>query len=511
MASSAGRDDDNRNEQSESKNPFIRFKQFADQQVSALLQGIIGLPSAISKLPPVNARWTEFDNEVKRRNENKGKQNELETSEIGRASDSTGDGTVSIPVKKSTGWDTSTTNSSKQRGQQNAEDGITMDLPLYSPVSKALFARLDPSDKALDWEEGHEDRRLGFGSGFFLDTIPFSVPHDARGSSIMKIVQSIAYYDLKSQTRLRSESSLLPYLLFSPYSPIKLSLESQAGYNRSNPSQPQDDFPYQEAFEDLILTAQGHPMERPAWPSVFRRDPFMDFPLLGGGVMRAGSAIAWIHKLNAYRLLEPLETGHERGTLELSTRSTNGQSEDPETEEDMYDSFNRALEDGSTILSRFRTDIERQFRDLENASKELQRLVETDTTPEDDLDDFEEDKSFLETEIERLENQLSEAKRKYDKLASNTVPQPKQSADPDQVVSTSTSYSTRIHEDGTVETKVQIRRRFADGRETVTTKTSVGDKDFEETTTSDAKTDTSSDRKEDGKKGKDKKNGWFWS
>ena len=53
---------------SEPHNPFIKFRQFADEQISTLLQGIIGLPSALSKVPG-NATWAYFDDDFRRRDD----------------------------------------------------------------------------------------------------------------------------------------------------------------------------------------------------------------------------------------------------------------------------------------------------------------------------------------------------------------------------------------------------------------------------------------------------------
>jgi len=57
--------------------------------------------------------------------------------------------------------------------------------------------------------------------------------------------------------------SLLPYLMASPYSPLQLSLnqalhgEMGLFRGRNHTQTAPDDFPYREAFEDLLLTAQG--------------------------------------------------------------------------------------------------------------------------------------------------------------------------------------------------------------------------------------------------------------
>merc|ERR1711939_638505 len=71
MASPADRDKDSTSDgkQSKADNPFIKFRQFADTQISSLLQGIIGLPSAFSKGSSDDPRWAGVDDGLRRRDE----------------------------------------------------------------------------------------------------------------------------------------------------------------------------------------------------------------------------------------------------------------------------------------------------------------------------------------------------------------------------------------------------------------------------------------------------------
>ncbi|KAH8805916.1 hypothetical protein F5884DRAFT_801081 [Xylogone sp. PMI_703] len=507
MASSAGRDDENRSDQNKSENPFIRFKHFADSQISALLQGIVGLPSAISRLPPVNPQWAEFDKNTRHRDDAKEEENDLKKSEVEGSTKGGDDGEeIIIPVKKS--WD------QKPSIDEHAEDGIALDLPLYSPVTKSLFASLDPSDKSLDWPNEDQARRDNSGSSFLFDHMPIFIRYGERPSSVMKIVQLLAYNNLKSRTDLRSDSSILPYLLFSPYSPIKLSLESNS-YRETQSSGPPDDFPYQEAFEDLILTTQGHHIGRPMWPRLFNRGGLLDFPFFDSHIMRAGSAIAWIYQLSAYRLLEPIGQGHQVNTQVSTWDGFRRAANSSETEEDMYNEFLRGSETtqpkNSIFLTRYKEAIDRQFRELEKASKEIRRTVEPETTSKDEFDDVDEFHGMLGNEMKKLEAELSVAKRKLERLTSEITVQSKHTTEQDQVVATITSQDTRVREDGTVETTVQIRRRFADGRETITTKTSIGETDYDDAYGSSTEQETENDTKDGAKEGKNKKKGWFWS
>src|SRR4051794_7791501 len=97
-------DKETRDSQSKPDNPFIKFRQFADAQISSLLQGIIGLPSALSK-GQGNTRWADFDDELRRRDELQTRQKELRESEAKKTTQAVEQNPNSkeaaeIPVKK---------------------------------------------------------------------------------------------------------------------------------------------------------------------------------------------------------------------------------------------------------------------------------------------------------------------------------------------------------------------------------------------------------------------------
>ncbi|KAA6413232.1 MAG: hypothetical protein FRX48_02976 [Lasallia pustulata] len=50
---------------SDHDNPFIAFKRYADEQLSSILQGVLGFPAAFTSSP--NDRWNWFDEEARRR------------------------------------------------------------------------------------------------------------------------------------------------------------------------------------------------------------------------------------------------------------------------------------------------------------------------------------------------------------------------------------------------------------------------------------------------------------
>ncbi len=238
------RDDGKDKSPTETDNPFIKFRQFADSQISSLLQGIVGLPSAFSKNSN-NARWGEFDESMRQRDELQKRQNQLRDLDIEKQNES----------KNSRSMDA---------GVDEMDERVARDIPLYSPVSRSLFNHLDvaknDSDTKDDWKP--VDGRWGITGSFYH-------PLGACRSRIdpLKAFRYSIYHDLKNSPLLRSDYSLLPYLLFSPYSPLKLENEVESAQSKrySHPSETLphnawDQLPYCEAFEDLILATQGRQM-----------------------------------------------------------------------------------------------------------------------------------------------------------------------------------------------------------------------------------------------------------
>jgi len=127
-----------KDKQSDSDNPFIRFRHFADEQIGAVLQGFVGLPSAFSK-PQSGSQWSVFDEDLKRRDALQARRRELKEAEEARSENRTvsEDEEVQIPVKKS--------QSSHGEGDfvhflhdQWTNVFGSADIPLYSPLHSPL-------------------------------------------------------------------------------------------------------------------------------------------------------------------------------------------------------------------------------------------------------------------------------------------------------------------------------------------------------------------------------------
>jgi len=151
MASDPDRDKDaNPSSPPKSENPFIRFRQFADEQISSLLRGVIGLPSTFER--GQNAKWASFDEDLRRRDELQARQQQLRESEVqrafGRLSAEDADfGNKPFPKRNGNLGAIPNGDTFSQMDEKTARD-----LPLFSSVHKSLFDHLEKrGDNAPDW------------------------------------------------------------------------------------------------------------------------------------------------------------------------------------------------------------------------------------------------------------------------------------------------------------------------------------------------------------------------
>ncbi len=494
MASSSGRDKETeqKNTQPKPENPFIQFRQFADTQISSLLQGIIGLPSAFSRRQAEDGRWAEIDDDLRRRDDMQARRKELRESEARRLNRHTLEENGVAAATKSTNerhtqnWET------QSSASRNGENGVaTKDLPLYSPITKSLFAHLRQRDEdEADWNE--------MGNKTFwkpkIDQQPFNSDQDPE-----KVTQYMVYHTLNNSTQLRSEYSLLPYLMFSPYSPLRLG-RSQ----RFTSLQTKDDFPYAEAFADLVKTLQEIP------PSPLSRFIPSRLPLAGHPV----GDMLWISKLHALGILQPQDTRYNAflstilraGSPEEEQKTTDTAS-GPRTEQDMYENFLQWASSPSPITEALRAG-EAFLASLENGGtvpRERDQENGVNSAPLGIMKEiFEAAKDFR--EISDSSNDQLETSKEHHPLAKSG--QTNSTEDRDRIVSTSTTSERTVHEDGTVETSITVWRRYSNGRETSTTTHHCEDPAFDENSA------PKIEQKENpGSVGNEKKvkSGWFWN
>ncbi|PVH79549.1 hypothetical protein DL98DRAFT_515999 [Cadophora sp. DSE1049] len=538
MASSADRDKDTSPDDKQLKpdNPFIKFRQFADTQISSLLQGIIGLPSAFSKRSSDDPRWAGIDDGLRRRDELQTRQKELKDSEarklLRQTSDEEDQFTRTMDRTYFPG------EAYQPLGERQNNLGMpTTDLPLYSAVKKSLFAHLQQPDfDEADWKDLKTPPTWGE-NGFLpqfypLKLLSHQMPtyYDRDG---MELTHCLAYNELNSSSSLRSEYSLLPYLLFSPYSPLKL----------------EDDFhdrpyfPWRDAFEDLIALSQ--PSSQPStWKYIASR-------MFGTPAASPEGNLRWVMKLQALGYLQEKksmeENDHEALDYQLSSmlleaqnkfrqwvdrdeesrdstsnrpsvaspaRTMKGIDHDleatksPRTEQEMYDYFLQWASSPQAIKEVFQAG-EAFLSSLENDDMSG-RIREQDGSmprpPSLMKEILEVTKAFRELSQPR---DISLEPEQQDKSSRET-----KLSESDRVVSSSTTTEQTVHEDGTIETCITVWKKFSSGRETSTTTHHCEDPATENAQTTQDGPNLDGSEKETNENQKDNKNGksgWFWN
>ncbi|QSZ32625.1 hypothetical protein DSL72_002204 [Monilinia vaccinii-corymbosi] len=459
------------NSDSDSDNPFIRFRHFADEQVSSILQGFVGLPSAFAK-PSNHPHWSLFDEDLKRRDELEARQRGLKDAEeasSGKRITSEHD-EVAIPVKKSQrshrpGVDFDQFISDRRMNIFGSDD-----IPLYSPL--------------------HAPMATGF-------------PGDLR--HIMASFAAITLYQAEP-----SDVSLVPFLFASPYSPLNLSLPQsmmrELGVTktyRNSRVVPRDDFPYCEAFEDLLLTSQGRDAE--VRTSRLKSTAMEASERIGSSVE---NSLDWVERLRRLGILH-LPSSDLDGTSNASRSSiqediTSRQGvassvprpkelrKDAETEDQMYENF---LTGASTTPDQF-------FTKIESTLTAVEKLIKGKNMP------FEESPQVNPSTV--TEANISEK--------SNS-----ESTESKREVSSSSTFEQYTNEDGSVETTVRVWKRFSDGSETETSSSHTVEKptrqrdlarpdfDFEGSLARRGAQSGTDDQKNESRNKKNTKPGWFWN
>lgn len=570
------RDSNSSTSKDKDDNPFIKFKRFADAQIGALLQGIIGLPSVFSKQPnEASSRWPDPHDDLKRRDRILAEQR---ASKASRSTSSHPDSDeVEIPVKKFPGW------SLPANGQADSlrsssigdKDGKQDSVDLFSPVTKSLFAHLirKPIDDA-DWNRLRQLHKtpLIF-PGSCLNSVDFfDLRDDQKTGSALNMIQRIVLNNFNrtaltvGHNQLYSSQSVLPYILFSPYSPLALSSMPPPSKGNCVFEHEEEDFPYCEAFQDLLLASQGRPMT--SWvlmPHEFRAKTTLNAANEFHNVelRKARSGMFWIDSLHFYGLLTkepppslPLMLGQSspirmkfaksNGDEKESMYSTSKSQRGPHTEQDAYDFLDRIvgnvssplpIRDSMQVMEAFIKDAVSYLAVQDDKSAGIRplsserastRTVEAD--PNQDESDimfrlgFTDGKSTS-TQTEAFPDQVTQANATRSVESDDVEESPSGSAvlpAADRVVSTTTTTQQVTDEDGSVHTIIMIQKLYADGRKSITTTSKAnfppGDRhstedewldlpEDERCSHCDAKYDEADEPKRKEKKSK----GWFWN
>ena len=559
------------------ENPFIKFKRFADAQIGAVLQGIIGLPSVFSKQPKEpNSRWAELHDDLKRRDRILAKQRASKASGSTNSRADSDDEEVEIPVKKFPGWllPANAQADSKRSSSVDDKDGEQGSIDLFSPVTKSLFAHLirKPMDD-VDWSKyGLLAQALSFEESY-LD-LQWELRDDQMMGSTLNMIQSMIFNSLNEtssrvgNSQLLSSQSVLPYLLFSPYSPLALSSKPPPSRGNDLFEHLDDDFPYCEAFQDLLLASQGRPMAtwtlRPAYLRC-RRNSMTPSDSRNREFWKANSGLEWIERLwdhglltkeppPSYALVRPLDESpicmidaKPGPVIKKTLEATSKPQGDHGTEQDAYDFLERIggkvssplpFRDAMQAMEAFIKDAVSYLAEQENntagnrpLSSERASPTTAETDPNQDESsimrrlDFTGGKSTS-TQTEAFPDQVAQAnatrsvesdQMEEAKSRSNILPAT------DRVVSTTTTTQQCTDENGSVHTTVMIQKVYADGRTSITSTSKANftprDRHYTEeewlNLPEDERCphcDAKYDEEDEPKRKKEKKNkGWFWS
>ncbi|KAF7877051.1 uncharacterized protein EAF02_008271 [Botrytis sinoallii] len=426
-------DKPSKDNQSDSNNPFIRFRHFADEQIGAVLQGFIGLPSAFSK-PQNVSQWSAFDEDMKRGIALQARRRELKEAEEATSENTTmSEGEeVQIPVKKS-----QTTHGDVDFVHFLHDQWLnvfgTADIPLYSPLQS-----------------------------------PLANPFSGNLRHTMSSFAAMMLYKANPD-----DHSLVPYLFGSPYSPLFLSfnqsifahhqfydaqIRGTRTYDRPRGATPRDNFPYCEAFEDLLLISQGKsrdtevPVDRIERSTTERPESITS---------TVENGLDWIERLQSLGILnlpspeltnvsKESPSSEERDTSSRGAASfvsqNKGFKNNAETEEQMYESF---LRDACTTPDQF-------FTTLESTLTAVEKMMKGKSVP-----------------FEESRRSSSSGLQEANSMSGKSLSEPNGSK---REVSSSSTVEHFTNEDGSVETTIRVWKRFDDGSETETTSSHTVDK-----------------------------------
>lgn len=399
-------DCDRHRQADEEQNPFIVFRRYADEQMSSLLQGLIGLPSALTPHSS-NARWLQSEEHQVQRQDNEmtagaspssvdGSDQRM-TREEGLESDA-----VDHPVKKYAEF----VPGNHQRETRHSA-GLSGDH--YRHCHDDTFSPPLPFGDDFPFHRGL------FPSGFFGD------PFQARWP--------------------------LGYLIFSPYSPLRLEQHERLREHGSR---------WRDAFEDLLAVQAGQGLLE--LPQERARD-------------RDQGAGDWVAALLAHGLAGGWKRIDDDGRSQARGNHMAMESDTRHPESD-------SEEDAATELDLY------------------ERLFASERTP------------MAGTSVTK-----SSANVHSSSCSNLETPGILDRTESSNVISALTTTERKVMPDGTVHTKVVLKKKFADGRE-----------ESSETIHTTQSTSQHTDRARPSPKGvvtdanaaggddkRSKRKGWFWS
>ncbi|PGH04278.1 hypothetical protein GX51_03623 [Blastomyces parvus] len=468
--------------QPDEENPFIAIRRYADEHFSALLQSFIGLPSAFS--PPSPRDWLYFQGgDPAIRFHRHG----LRSSETGAGTqDSQSSGSRHSSEKCTCGRDGSS-NSSNSDG----------DGPFEVP-----------------WVESRRHFEQQFPSSIFESPLDNLWPLDPLHSFSLLPRSSFPFsFDFLSSST--SQGWPIPYLLFSPYSPLHLERQQNMRHKShekplsalfsalipSHETQESDTPRWREAFEDLLRIENGKDMLNSNSGAVVRQETPKDW--ISGMIGRGSLGPHWTHVQkgpNDYFNYKYSQSIDRAGKGEMSRSGSSHEYDDREhdmqedkwlTELDLYEKFLDRVNEPS---------------DEENipfVSPLMGMIIEDRLRRREKL--LEEQKRWRHAaENKAVDIQHDDADVRSNDAASIQASQPSP-----YITSTITTTERRTLPDGSVQTTITRKTRFSDGKEesneTVHVENANQPPSASETSQSQVQ---SAEQTKD--RGSQKKGGWFW-
>ena len=449
-------DSDRQRTQDEPTNPFIAFRRFADEHMSTLFNSVFGLqtPFGSSSSSPDRSR-KDYEAWLQEARDSRDRL-DREAQEMEKIMDI-------YTRAHNEQQEHSTTQDNVQ--QPAAEDETPLRCP-YRPIEQEVpkYTRPLPFPEVDSHDASHTIPLTPFG---------MSLPREFLTSSL-----------LGQQT----PSISVAYLIFSPYSPARLE-QSQALRERG--------IKWTEAFEDLLAVQSGQDISTGASsrPGTSTSDWLRD--MIGIAMREKGKDLQDLMREQRREMQERLQAS--RSTSETTKRQPGfldrfANSRQPENDVDEYED-----DDGD----------------------------ENGEFDEDDVDDDEEEITELDlynrflgfgntaTEPDTIGSLLSQsASRSFAHLQHDSTSTETENNKP-SILSTLTTTERTTLQDGTVHTKVVLKKKFADGREesteTVHTQNAVpqGSVQTQQMAKSGERGDSNNESKQEGKEKKSR--GWFWS
>lgn len=414
-------------------NPFVAFRRYADEQISSMLQSVMGLPSIVSNPPPDH--WAIFDDPKYQH--------------------------------------------AQFRRNDESRDGQDREARSFDSSSRARWPESDdPRRMQRSGRPNYPPSDL-FDIDLFFDSFFDRFWFDDRFSH--RFFQP--YHRPMFSSMVNDESPAWPvyYLMFSPYSPLHLERQAQYRSHRDrgvfssimsslrpsserDPAEPQ----WREAFEDLLRLENGKPMLDRDSTDLAKRETGREW--LQGLAKRGSLGDRWKYVAGTegkpwstitYDTGSKEKTDGEIGSNVKAEFSWNENDSDSVTELDVYD--------------RFLADIEAREREFFNGAHEspLLRLIFDDrrrTTDKRDPSEKEPGKDYADSWIDQVT--ADQQTSTQESPAGSETPAPVDTSQADAiaeqkpyVISTSTSTQRIRLQDGSVQTKTTKTKRFSDGRE----------------------------------------------